>query len=1237
MNTPHLPTCPKCGLPLPVDAPKGLCPRCLAAMNFATETALSGADALAAQPPLTPAELAPHFPQLEIIECLGRGGMGVVYRARQKSLNRFVALKLLAPERAKDPSFAERFAKEAQALAALNHPHIVGVYDFGQAGGFYFLLMEFVDGVNLRQAMRAGRFTPEQALVIVPPVCEALQYAHEHGIVHRDIKPENLLLDKDGRVKIADFGIAKMLHVEGAEVGFTDSQPAGTPQYMAPEQKAHRRTDHRADIYSLGVVLYELLTGELPADKLQPPSRKVQIDVRLDEIVLRALETKPELRYATAAEFRTQIETVVSTPAIAEQAQAQTSSTPPRIIKTGTSTITTPDKLATLTSPFNRGQLILDDGHLTYSHDGTNTLIPLAAIRDLSIGQYPRMVNPAGIDFLSVTYEEGGQRKQVLLSPMKGWFALPSSFNAHIAEWHAAIREAVIAATGRAPASSQVEKMGTPLQSFGALLALAAWLVPVGAALMMFIRRHETAGGFPGAVGLFEAAVFVICFSTVLLLNWFLAGRRSASPVAVFASLHACLLGFVLWSARGLPETVASQFDGNGTPATWMSRPVYLVLMGALPFFLGGILAFVGRLVKTLPPEFIKIPRRDFWLTPEHRAVFSAFMMRRLLWLACLMTGFVGALHGIVVTANASAPPHLAGRWFFGLTIGFLLLVLLWIVRVIMVLAEPDRLLREETASQSGTGGRTGGSFAARYAGLLALFMPVLFFAVLLLRILSQESSPARPLLSGQGLAILSSVSGVEVGNDNAVVRQRRYDGEGMMIAFGTGTNRWTPGGVYLDAMFDISLGRPAFGQGANWIVKARHGIRVSYRLDGPHGPMLGKIVFRPGTPAPEADGSYVIGEFRPEKGQTLPIAVQLEALSGLHFTTEAPTATPVDPAGSRPSETNPAPAAPPVVETTGGIGISVTVKDGKVQISEIKPGSPAEACQRLRVNDTIVAIAEGDQPAVHLAGKTPAEVVSMIRGMAGTSVRLSVVSAASKDSQPVEIILQRIRLSQWPRVNDTIVAFAGGSQSNVRLNQDGTISWNGQILSMGELQAAVVKNPKQPFEIRAAATVPLAKVAEVVETLKAAGVVEFSFQDGRVGDGRFRVANHTGKYDLGGGRDLYLCRPGERSQWFSVLWPAVDGKPRQQWSIYPKVGPATRGRWAVVWEPGAEMLWWVDDVDVGRMRLTNPGEVLVTRESRTADFSRDFGLPEEVKAEFRRLGFNTGSGSISRPMVPSR
>src|SRR3569623_2043521 len=208
-----------------------------------------------------------------------------------------------------DARFAERFAREAQALAALSHPNIVTVHDFGRAGGFYFLLMEFVDGVNLRQAMSAGRFTPEQALAVVPPICEALQYAHEHGIVHRDIKPENLLLDRQGRVKIADFGVAKMLDAE-TRIGLAESQPAGTPQYMAPEQKEAARTDHRADIYSLGAVLYELLTGETPGAKLQPPSLRAQMDVRIDEIVLRALQTRPELRYQTAGEMKAHVETV---------------------------------------------------------------------------------------------------------------------------------------------------------------------------------------------------------------------------------------------------------------------------------------------------------------------------------------------------------------------------------------------------------------------------------------------------------------------------------------------------------------------------------------------------------------------------------------------------------------------------------------------------------------------------------------------------------------------------------------------------------------------------------------------------------------------------------------------------------------------------------------------------------------------------------------------------------------
>ncbi|HEY1784585.1 MAG TPA: serine/threonine-protein kinase, partial [Pirellulales bacterium] len=172
------PKCPQCGASLAEDAPEGLCGRCLARLCLARDSVVTSAEAFAAEPP-SPEEIAPCFPQLEVLACLGRGGMGVVYKARQKSLDRLVALKILAPEREKDPQFAERFAREAQALARLNHPHIVTIYDFGQVDGLFFLLMEFVDGLNLRELLQTRRLEPQAALAIVPPICEALQYAHD--------------------------------------------------------------------------------------------------------------------------------------------------------------------------------------------------------------------------------------------------------------------------------------------------------------------------------------------------------------------------------------------------------------------------------------------------------------------------------------------------------------------------------------------------------------------------------------------------------------------------------------------------------------------------------------------------------------------------------------------------------------------------------------------------------------------------------------------------------------------------------------------------------------------------------------------------------------------------------------------------------------------------------------------------------------------------------------------------
>lgn len=496
--------CPSCGKPLPGDAPEGLCPRCLGALNLATETEAVGAagnpePVVAKPPPLTREQLAGSFPHLEILECLGRGGMGVVYKARQKSLNRVVALKLLAPERVQDAAFAERFAHEAQALARLSHPNIVTIHDFGEAGGFYYLLMEHVDGVNLRQLLCTRKLKPEEALAIVPPLCDALQYAHERGIVHRDIKPENLLLDTEGRIKIADFGIAKMLWADhggadpesGArrpvESPDEDAAPgsalpgvttAGTPGYMAPEQSAAPHTvDARADIYSLGVVFYEMLTGELPGTQLQPPSRKVLIDVRLDEIVLRALERTPELRYATAAELRTRVETLASAP-------------------------------------------------------------------------------------------RGGPRDGASTSPTDGIFAFPWKWNQWVAAWATRLRHAVREATGRRPEVTPSDRLGLPGSSAGALVVtLVPMLFVVVGFLVVFLwsaARQDAGAPFSLATWApqsFLAAV-VLLMATVppLGIRWWQRRRepgalpgRAAQTVAALLLVAAVMFG--LWRVLQMDRT----------------------------------------------------------------------------------------------------------------------------------------------------------------------------------------------------------------------------------------------------------------------------------------------------------------------------------------------------------------------------------------------------------------------------------------------------------------------------------------------------------------------------------------------------------------------------------------------------------------------------------------------------------------------------------------------------------
>ncbi|HEY1049669.1 MAG TPA: protein kinase, partial [Prosthecobacter sp.] len=271
-------------------------------------------------------EIATAFPDLEILDLIGHGGMSAVFRARQPKLDRFVALKVLPKSLAATPGFPERFTREGRVLARLSHPHIVAVHDFGESGGFCYLIMEHVDGVNLRQAMRAGRFTPEQALNIVPALCDALQFAHSQGVLHRDIKPENILLDSKGRVKIADFGIAKILGEDGGDAMLLTQSGAklGTAPYMAPEQIEKPSTvDHRADIYSLGVVFYEMLTGELPLGRFAAPSEKAAVSGGMDEVVFRALAKERERRQQSAGEFKTQVASIASMPPAAQQALAQ--------------------------------------------------------------------------------------------------------------------------------------------------------------------------------------------------------------------------------------------------------------------------------------------------------------------------------------------------------------------------------------------------------------------------------------------------------------------------------------------------------------------------------------------------------------------------------------------------------------------------------------------------------------------------------------------------------------------------------------------------------------------------------------------------------------------------------------------------------------------------------------------------------------------------------------------------
>jgi hypothetical protein len=251
--------------------------------------------------------------QYQIVEPLGTGGMATVFKAFHPALERYVAIKVLPPYYAHEPGFAERFAREARAVAQLEHPHILPVYDSGQEGGYSYIVMKYVPAGTLKEQVSAGTLSLEQIVDVLCQIAEALDCAHQHGIIHRDVKPSNVLMDQGRWALLTDFGLARM--VEGSAQLTASGVGVGTPAYMAPEQGKGAKVDARADVYSLGILLFEMLTGRVPFDAETPMAVVVKhitdrlpmprsLDPTIPElvegVVLRALAKEPDDRYASA-------------------------------------------------------------------------------------------------------------------------------------------------------------------------------------------------------------------------------------------------------------------------------------------------------------------------------------------------------------------------------------------------------------------------------------------------------------------------------------------------------------------------------------------------------------------------------------------------------------------------------------------------------------------------------------------------------------------------------------------------------------------------------------------------------------------------------------------------------------------------------------------------------------------------------------------------------------------------
>jgi len=250
-------------------------------------------------------ERLPAIEDYEILDIIGQGGIAQIYKARQKSLGRLVAIKILFPEFTHDPEIVRRFDREAITIAALNHPNIVHVIDKGQAAGRYYFVMEYVDGTSFKEIIYDEKRPIRDKLEIIVTILKGLDYAHKNGVIHRDIKPANILIDRNGNALLADFGIAQLLNATDPEKTKLDVV-MGTLAYMSPEQReSSARVDLTTDIYAVGVMIYEILTGKRPMGKFRMPSEIIsKIPKRFDDIVARRLDENPSARYQSAVELK---------------------------------------------------------------------------------------------------------------------------------------------------------------------------------------------------------------------------------------------------------------------------------------------------------------------------------------------------------------------------------------------------------------------------------------------------------------------------------------------------------------------------------------------------------------------------------------------------------------------------------------------------------------------------------------------------------------------------------------------------------------------------------------------------------------------------------------------------------------------------------------------------------------------------------------------------------------------